>query len=498
MAHGDQVILIHGWSASSSSMKTLGGMLAEAGYQTRDIHLGDYPSTDDDVRLEDVARRLDAVVKERQASGEIDARFHVIVHSTGALVTRRWLADRMRVGEASPVDNLVMLAPANFGSPLATIGRSLVGRMKAGLFNGMQSGTEILHGLELGSSFQQDLALEDRLSRDGDDVRSPYVEDGTRVFVMVGALQVDGTQILSQSGWDGTVRIASAHMDPQGLTVDFSHVKPGSGDPAEVRVWKRRGPERTAFAVLPDHDHLSILRPDRSEAKNPEIRAQLAAMIVEALEVGSAAQYRAVIERWDQVRNATRQLAGSSSEAADARARVFGSTKARRIPRSRFNEHYQVVVEAFDAGGFPIEDYGVWLSSPSSRAARKRREMSREEIDAHSSVLQTVHVNTRDAHRRVLHLDRYELLGPEGYFARNGSDEPLMAAISAEALGRNISYGLGRGQMYGYLPLRPVKTSADPHANDPGRFLRRYATHFVEVRLPRLPADRVFSLKSMG
>ncbi|MCR9130105.1 MAG: alpha/beta hydrolase [Alphaproteobacteria bacterium] len=498
MAQGDQVILIHGWSASSSSMKTIGGILAEAGYQTRDIYLGDYPSTDDDVRLEDVARRLDAVVRERQATGDIDARFHVVVHSTGALVTRRWLADRQRAGATSPVDNLLMLAPANFGSPLATMGRSLVGRMKAGLFNGMQSGTEILHGLELGSQFQQDLALEDRLSRDGEDLSSPYSEDGTRIFVMVGALQVDGTQILDQSGWDGTVRIASAHMDPQGLTVDFSHVKPGSGDPAEVRTWKRRGPERTAFAVLPDHDHLTILRPEKSEAKNPGIRNQLPRMILEALGVESAAQYRAVIERWDGVRRATRQLAGQSIEAAQARAEVFGSTKARRIPRKRFNEHYQVVVEAFDAGGFPIDDYGVWLSSPRSRSAMKRREMSREEIDAHSSVLQAVHVNTRNAHRRVLHLDRYELLGPEGYFARHESDEPLMAAISAEAVGRNISYGLGRGQMYGYLPLRPVITSASPYADDPGRFLRRYATHFVEVRLPREPAERVFSLKRMG
>jgi pimeloyl-ACP methyl ester carboxylesterase len=498
MAQGDQVILIHGWSASSSSMKTLGGILAEAGYRTADIFLGDYPSTDDDVRLEDVARRLDAVIEDRQAKGEIDARFHVIVHSTGALVTRRWLADRMRAGAPSPVMNFLMLAPANFGSPLATIGRSLVGRMKAGLFNGMQSGTEILHGLELGSQFQQDLALEDRLSKDGADLSSPYSEDGTRVFVMVGALQVDGTQILSQSGWDGTVRIASAQMDPQGLTVDFSHVKPGSGDPAEIRPWKRRGPERTAFAVLPDHDHLTILRPDKSEAKSQAIRDQLPRMILEALGVESAAQYRVVIERWDEVRLATRQLAGQSLEAAQARAEVFGSTKARRIPRNRYNEHYQVVVEAFDAGGFPIEDYGVWLSSPRSRSALKRREMSREEIDAHSSVLQTVHVNKRHAHRRVLHLDRYELLGPEGYFARNGSDEPLMAGISAEPVGRNVGYGLGRGQMYGSLPLRPVNASADPHANDPGRFLRRYATHFVEVRLPREPADRVFTLKSMG
>lgn len=498
MAHGDQVILIHGWSASSSSTKTIGGILTEAGYRTADVFLGDYPSTDDDVRLEDVARRLDAVIKERQAAGEIDARFHVIVHSTGALVTRRWLADRMRAGEASPVDNLLMLAPANFGSPLATIGRSLVGRMKAGLFNGMQSGTEILHGLELGSQFQQDLALEDRLSRDGTDLTSPYSEDGTRVFVMVGALQVDGTQILSQSGWDGTVRIASAHMDPQGITVDFSHVEPGSAERAEIRPWKRRGPERTAFAVLPDHDHLTILRPDKSEAKNQEIRDQLPRMILEALQVKTAAQYRAVMDQWDQVRHATRQLAGRSVEAAQARANVFGSTKARRIPRDRYNEHYQVVVEAVDAGGFPIEDYGVWLSSPRSRKAMARREMSREEIDAHSSVLQTVHVNKRFAHRRVLHLDRYELLGPEGYFARNASDEPLMAAISAEPVGRNVDYGLARGQMYGYLPLRPVRASADPHANDPGRFLRRYATHFVEVRLPRLPADRVFRLKRLS
>jgi len=485
-----QVVLIHGWSAQERSMADIARLLESCDYATVDIWLGGYPSTDDDLRIEDAARRLGEEIAVRQGDGRLGAKFHLIVHSTGALVARRWLADRFPAG-GSPVENFLMLAPANFGSPLAHVGRSVLGRMKVGLTNRFQSGTQVLHGLELGSQFQQDLALSDRLSRDGE-AASPYGEDGARLFVIVGALRVTGTQILNETGWDGTVRIASAHMDPHGMTIDFRE------DPAHpaVKRWSRRGPKDTAFAVLPDRDHLSILDPDKSEAASTEVKGRLKTMVMEALEVGSAAQYREVTRRWkEEINEDTRWLASSSPEARARFKEVFGS---KRIPPSRFHEHYQVVVNVRDAAGFAVEDFGIWMSSPTERALASGARSSKPdvtEIRAHSEVVTDVHVNKRDASRRVLHLDRYKLMGPDGYFDAVRGDRTLMAAISADPPGRNVNHGLRRGQAFGYLPLRPSHSGLpDDH---PERFLRRWATHFIEVILPRQVEERAFRLRSL-
>ena len=75
------------------------------------------------VRVEDVARRMHEVIDEMQASGELEASFDMIVHSTGGLVARAWLTTHYR-GRAQdcPLKRLVMLAPANYGSKLAATG----------------------------------------------------------------------------------------------------------------------------------------------------------------------------------------------------------------------------------------------------------------------------------------------------------------------------------------------------------------------------------------
>lgn len=496
MSTQDQVVLIHGWSAKSSSMVELAKLLKARNYRVSNIFLGDYPSTDDDVKIEDVAERLGNVIVERQSglNPELAQKFHVIVHSTGALVARLWMARRFPNGQGCPVRNFLMLAPANFGSPLANVGRSMLGRIKAGLGNGFQSGTEVLHGLELGSQLQQDLALMDRLARPGEAIHSPYSVDQTRPYVIVGALQVNGTQILPQTGWDGTVRIASANLNPQGMSVDFSAKAEDPHAPVEIQHWRRRGPE-AAFAVIPDRDHLNILKPEKSDAKDPDIRDRLAQMILKALAVNTEAGYEALKSEWTDISNRSRFLAGRSPEAGDARKAVFGSSKARRIPRSRFNEHYQIVMDVRDSAGYHVDDFGVWLSSPrSADKPRVKGRLRRDEIDV-ASVLQDVHVNRRDRHRQVLHLDRYKLFGEDGYF--NEHSNTLLAAISAAPLGNNIDFGLKADEAYGYLPLRSNKSSGALTADDE-RFLRRYATHFIEVILPRQIGDRAFELKAYG
>jgi len=56
----------------------------------------DYISKDDDVRVEDVAKRMGEVIDGMIASGDLDKSFDMIVHSTGGLVARAWLTSWYR------------------------------------------------------------------------------------------------------------------------------------------------------------------------------------------------------------------------------------------------------------------------------------------------------------------------------------------------------------------------------------------------------------------
>ncbi|WP_339747874.1 hypothetical protein [uncultured Maricaulis sp.] len=489
------VLLIHGWSAPDKSMAEVGHFLTAHGYQIADLFLGGYPSMSDDVRVEDSARRMQAVITEMQSDGRLPARFHLIVHSTGALVARRWLADIYPEG-GGPVDNLLMLAPANFGSPLATLGRSLLTRVIKGWNRGFQTGTEFLHALELGSHLQQDIALIDRLSPDGE-TKSPFSASGTRPFVIVGACQIPGTQILGEEAWDGTVRIASANIDPQGLTVDFTD---GSLTEPKLTPWTRRGPDNTPFAVLPDRHHLTVLRPDpdRSESKDPATAGRLSQLILDALAVNTPAGYERVATQWTAVCDETRRLAQDGEEADALRERILGRASA---DKSRFNEFYQIVVDAVDDSGLPVTDYQVWLTAPKisgKNSVSSGKAITRIEIDAHNNLIKGAHRNRRNSERRVLHLDRRALLQNEGFLKKTLSRayEPVLAAaITAASPGEKIAYFSKDAREGGGL-IR-LRARSPSEAEDGDRFLRRYATHFIRVIIPRVLDDDVFTVRPL-
>jgi hypothetical protein len=489
------VLLIHGWSAPDTSMAELGHFLTGHGYQIADLFLGGYPSMSDDVRVADSARRMQAVITEMQGDGRLPARFHLIVHSTGALVARRWLADIYPAGGA-PVDNLLMLAPANFGSPLATLGRSLLARMIKGWNRGFQTGTEFLHALELGARLQQDIALVDRLSPEGE-TDSPFSATGTRPFVIVGACQIPGTGILGEEAWDGTVRIASANIDPQGLTVDFTA---GSLMDPKLTPWTRRGPDNTPFVVLPDRHHLTVLRPDpkRSESKDPATAGRLSRLILEALAVKTAAGYGQLATQWKAICDETRKLAQDGDEADALRERILGRASA---DKSRFNEFYQIVVEAVDETGLPVTDYQLWLTAPKlsgRNSVSSAQAITRIEIDAQNNLIKGAHRNRRNSERRVLHLDRRALLQSEGFLKKTLSrsyETVLAAAITAASPGEKISY-FSRDAREGSGLIR-LRAQSPSEADGSDRFLRRYATHFIRVIIPRVLDDDVFTVRPL-
>jgi hypothetical protein len=153
MALSKTVVLVHGWSVHDT--ETYGGLpvrLRHLGYAVEHVWLSRYVSFQDEVRLDDLARAFEAAYRRDIAPGLGEGeRFACITHSTGGPVMRLWWDLFYEQGNAPcPMSHLIMLAPANFGSALAQLGKSRLSRLKFAVFDKVKPGTGVLDWLELG------------------------------------------------------------------------------------------------------------------------------------------------------------------------------------------------------------------------------------------------------------------------------------------------------------------------------------------------------------
>src|ERR1043165_6675835 len=108
------VVLIHGYSAESpsadpTSITNIYGTLPQrlrASYDVIEVDLSRYVSLNDSVSVADIARGLNRALLE-QYQRLLESGFHVIIHSTGALVIRAWI--RLFSAKPAPLRNLVYL-----------------------------------------------------------------------------------------------------------------------------------------------------------------------------------------------------------------------------------------------------------------------------------------------------------------------------------------------------------------------------------------------------
>ncbi|MDJ0879463.1 MAG: hypothetical protein QNI86_12670 [Halieaceae bacterium] len=495
-----QVAILHGWSDKSDSFKPLARFLKQNGFQTVFLFLGDYVSLRDDVNIDDVVKRMEEVVREKQArpagaNDRLDKSFDLIVHSTGGLVARRWISKHY-ANQVCPVKNLVMLAPANFGSKLAHIGRTMLGRVAKGWSTGLESGEEMLYALELSSEFQWDLVREDLLIEAGSGAGNAvhYGADKVRPFVITGTHPYEerASRLVHEDGSDGTVRATAANMNTHGLTIDFS------GDPAnlldpKITQWKRRGGQSNdfPFALLPDRNHGDIVRPDKEGfSKDPQAQQRLGALILQALKVNTAAQYKQVHSDWQAVTDQTRTLAGAQDAAQVARDAFF---RKRGTPADYFHEYFQINVQVEDEFGEPIPDYFLsFMPKQKQHWYSLKKGFSPAGSYFHEEVLENVHEYRPDRSRRALYIDRFDLMCEGGYYSQlkdPDQEKALYVTLSAADPGDHIAYftreaALKRG-------LVRIHQKAEPK----GRWLRRHRTHFVRVIVPRAAKPDIFKLK---
>ncbi|MHA6286978.1 esterase/lipase family protein [Maricaulis sp. CAU 1757] len=474
------VAILHGWSDSSKSFRDLKTFLEANGHDAAQVWLGDYTSMDDDVRIEDVAKRMQVVLGELIAEGKLARPFDLIVHSTGGLVARQWLMTCYPDGEDCPVKRIIMLAPANFGSRLAAMGKSMIGRLVKGWNNWFQTGEEMLRALELGSAFQWNLARRDLLDASGSGDKGPYGGDGIWPFVITGTRGYPDRlrQIVNEAGADGTVRACAANLNAHGMTVDFSRDRSWP----DVRPWTSRvRGEGIPCAILPERDHGTITRPDSAElGAEADMTGTLGQLILQALACRSAQDYDRIYRDWHARSEATAALAGQPD-------RIEATFEKPRPDTEDYHQYMQFVVHAVDDHGHPVDDYFLEFFSPDARG-------DRDAVYFHREVLEHVHTNSRQPSRRCLFIDRTDLVGGFYRLFSRDVDRRLAVSLSAAPPGPNVRYfDKTREGAHGHVLLHDGDASRRAELD---ARLHRSATHLVELILPRQPVDKVFRLSS--
>ncbi len=304
------VVFVHGWSVQNTD--TYGRLperlireAAERGVtlDARNLWLSRYVSFRDEVRLPDVSRGFAAAV-EREL-GDLVARgerFACITHSTGGPVVRDWWHRYYLARPGAPpcpMSHLVMLAPANFGSALAQLGKARLGRIKA-WFNGVEPGSGVLDWLELGSpeSFSLNRAW---IETTNDVVERTGVYPCVLTGQTIDAKLYDHlNSYTGEPGSDGVVRVAAANLNAAYVRLEQEAVCLADGEPIAPKLTATQieTAPPTAFKIVPGRSHsgreIGILRSVMNDGRpHPTVDAVLA-----CLEVSNPAEYHALRERF--------------------------------------------------------------------------------------------------------------------------------------------------------------------------------------------------------
>ena len=379
-------VILHGWSDCSDSFVDMKKHLSRAGVASvSEIFYTDYESREDHVTFDDV---IDGLNDEFYRRGFItrDGRkkhdLNIIVHSTGGLVIRHWLHQHYRRSgnriDDCPVRRVVMLAPANFGSPLAHRGKSFLGSLFKGRWkigDLLEVGRHLLEGLELASPYQWELAHRDLL------IDTPYFNDEQiQLTVLVGVQDYSGLRgWVNKPGTDGTVVIAGTSLDTVKVRLDFSREKDSAETYTPFEWESTKTVAEFGFAVLEGLDHGSIVD-QASQAGSPA-----GDLLVRALQTRRGADFARFRGELDAITEST-----------------YASTG-----KDRFQ---QFILHAVDEYGAPIEDFTVEFFVVASDKRRgeiipRRPTRSESELGGqmNSILLSEIHTHSRDpSFRRLL------------------------------------------------------------------------------------------------
>ena len=275
-----------------------------------------------------------------------------------------------------------MLAPANFGSPLAHKGRSFIARGTLGFIRKrdgppFETGTRILERMELASPHTWRLAERDPFGTGG----TRYRPGNVLCTVLVGNTGYRGIRsIVNEDGSDGTVRVSTANVNCMRIRAAFPANPEVVGHDVTYELEASSG--STAFGVMDGHTHASItLAPGDGAAPGTGLRSTrdrtLLAHVVAALSVTDDG-----FDAW-------------CDRLAAANARLLPTTVTRGGRRHGFQN---TVVRVQDQYGVGVDDYLLEFYE-------KHDDTGRIAELFHTSAIRSVHKYSGDPSYRSLYVD---------------------------------------------------------------------------------------------
>ncbi len=290
-----KVFLVHGWSVmETTTYQALHLKLSENGFELKNVFLGRYVTLEDKVEISDLAKALhNALIEELGANWNED--FHLITHSTGALVVKQWIVKHYKENfvRNKPLKNVVFLAGPHFGSRLAHHGKSMLAQIK---FLG-DTGARVLTALELGSEHSWEIN-ESFLDRNNWKVKGikPFCIIGDKVKKEFFASKIFPGAF--EDGSDMVVRVPAGNLNFKRFVLAKNNVAKLVGEINDV-----------AFVALQDFTHSG---PDYGvmnsikKASNPKSHLSLK-LILDCLKVKNDQDYENVNQSFKNILKETRK-----------------------------------------------------------------------------------------------------------------------------------------------------------------------------------------------
>ncbi len=431
------LLILHGWSGKPGDLGQLSNVLKKSGFKVLDIWLADYLSMNDEITIQDLGQAMGKALEKNKIPVKPKS-FDVIVHSTGGLVIRQYLVHYfLGSPQDCPVHSLLMLAPANFGSPLAHLGKSMVGRLRLGWNwdHFMQTGTRVLDALELASPISWELAELDLFNPQN----RIFTPGNLYTTVLVGTDSYDGLGgAIHENGSDGTVRVSTANLNASYTKLTFN-----AFDKKVKAEERERCYEPIAFGVIYNKNHGTIIRPEEGDK-------DFLGLIIKSLSIDTEVDYREHIKNLQNIANETFEKGSKDKE-----------------KEKKYHQYQHLVTRVKDQFGERIGDYFLEFFQEEDKGDKIIAKIQ-------SEILEKVRPYSKDSSYRSFLFDITDL---KKEILDNGKGVDM--SICAAALSRNISY---------YDPKEYLSVVSKQNST----LLKPNTTLFVDIELPRIQAEQVF------
>lgn len=485
------VLILHGWSDNYGSFKPLKEWLRGKGYPAEQVFFGDYESMEDHVTFDDLAdglqTRFEEMIKRRELPPHKPFSLDVIVHSTGGPVIRHWLhhyIENICNGDLDrcPIQHLIMLAPANFGSRLAEQGKSGLAKLfKGGVQHGFQTGQKILEGLELGSPITWKIAEEDlfsqkkfyRCSKD----RGPFlfIFSGTNTYGDFKGFVAPGA---NEDGSDGTIRAAATSLNSIKIVADYTQA-----DNPTAQA-KRGNYDPFAFALVPGKNHSEVVPSDPADNTHPTFQR-----IEQCLDVDTDQRYQDLRTQFD----------------GENEAFYVGEAKAvedgKKDNSERVHKYQQFLIRVLDDMENDVTDYQIDFHVVDNKITQSTWDSKKP--DTLKPLKQYQKLTQFLQEHVVAHVNKHSVNASyRTFFVNLDKLTELQASIRAEFpgayIGMNVdALGPTKDLTYDTDKLRyiPLETEIDDGQGGTVDFFKANTSTLVEIKLQRVPSDKVFIIR---